>query len=99
MTIPATKAMMLLLSHCSLVILRSARMDFDKGEKEYHAENEQPVDKRVITTLGWVRLRLPALLLTERRPGEEEHSTMPIKWVDNGQLLSLAVQRVDGRCP
>jgi hypothetical protein len=45
MTIPATKAMMLLLSHCSLVILRSARMDFDKGEKEYHAENEQPVDK------------------------------------------------------
>jgi hypothetical protein len=53
----------------------------------------------LITTSGWVRLWIPALLLTERRPGEEEHSTMPIKWVDDGQLLSLAVQRVDGRCP
>jgi hypothetical protein len=74
-------------------------MDFDKGEKEYHAEKEQPVRERLITTSGWVRLWIPALLLTERRPGEEEHSTMPIKWVDDGQLLSLAVQRVDGRCP
>jgi hypothetical protein len=97
MTIPATKAMMLLLSHWSLVILRSARMDLDKGEKEYHAENEQPVSKKVVAALGWVRLRIPALLLTEGRPGEEEHSTMPIEWVDDRQLLSLSVQRIDGR--
>lgn len=41
-TIPATNAMMLLFSHCVLVIPRSALIDFDRGENEYQAEKEQP---------------------------------------------------------
>ena len=84
--------MILLLSHCSLVILRSALMDLDRGEKEYHAENEQPGELRIADEVSFQSSsRLINFHLTEGCPSEEEYSAVPVERVDDGEFLSLAV--------
>jgi hypothetical protein len=85
-------------NHCTFVKPSVARILFAKGEKEYHAAKEQPEGGiHLISSLHKPTVR--AAKLTEGSPGKEENPTMFVKWIDDGELLSLSIQRVDGWVP
>ena len=60
-------------------------MDLDRGEKEYHAENEQPDESEFADEVSIQSLsRLIDVQLTEGCPSEEEYSAVPIERVNDG---------------